>query len=444
MTRRSARIASAEGTLDGRPHVVGSDLTVERARTLVEDEGQAAAAVADRYGVAVEDVYTALAYAHRDADGGRSETEAGRAFCDETDRPVDRQLLTKALDELGDVFYVYDADSRLIYWNRRLAELYDLSGDELAGMRPAEFFRDEDRQRIREAVDETFETGDVVVEAITETADDEMLLQLTGRLLVEDDGTVLGFSGIGRDVTDRRNIERRLERQNERLDAFARTVSHDLRNPLAVSKGFLELERDERDSENLVEVAAAVDRMERIVDDVLAIARQGNEATDATPVSLAAVAESAWSTTDTGEATLSLETERTLRADGGRLRRLLENLFRNAVEHGSTGDQNALRADDSVEHGGDAVTITVEDTPEGFAVADDGVGIDAENLNRAFEAGVSGADDGSGLGLDIVRTIANAHRWTVRAVETDTGGARFEFDLSGAASDEQTNSGRSG
>jgi len=415
MTRRSARITSAEGTLDGRPHVVGSDLTVERARTLVEDEGQAAAVVADRYGVAVGDVYTALAYAHRDADGRRSETEAGRGFSDETDQTVDRQLLSKALDELDDVFYVYDADRRLVYWNRRLAELYDLPDGELAGMRPAEFFREDERQRIREAVDVAFETGDVVVEAITETAGDEMLLQLTGHLLV-DDGTPLGFSGIGRDVTERRDIERRLERQNERLDAFARTVSHDLRNPLAVSKGYLELERDERDTENLAEVAAAIDRMERIVDDVLAIARQGNEVTDATPVSLAAVAESAWSTTHTGEAGLTLETERTLRADEGRLRRLLENLFRN-----------------SVEHGGDAVTVTVEDTSLGFAVADDGVGIDAANLDRAFEAGVSGATEGSGLGLDIVRTIAHAHGWTVQAVERDPGGTRIEFDLGDGA-----------
>ncbi|WP_256392914.1 ATP-binding protein [Natronoarchaeum rubrum] len=411
MTRRSTRIVSDDVT-GGRPRVAGSDLTVDRARTLVEEEGRAAAAIAEQYGLGVADVYAALAYAHRDADGDRNETDAGGSSSDGTDRTVERELLWKALDELDDVFYVYDDDRRLLYWNRRLADLYDLADDELAGMRPAEFFRDEDRQCIREAVDEVFETGSVVVEATTETADDELLLQLTGRLLVDDDGTVLGFSGIGRDVTDRRDIERRLERQNEQLETFARTVSHDLRNPLAVSKGFLELEREERDTENLAEVAAALDRMERIVDDVLAVARQGHEATDVTPVSLAAIAESAWSTTDTGGATLALETERTLRADEERLRRLLENLFRN-----------------SVEHGGDAVTITVEDTPKGFAVVDDGVGIDADDLERAFEVGVSGTAEGNGLGLDIVRTIADAHGWTVAAVESDDGGARIEFDV---------------
>ncbi|HMB51446.1 MAG TPA: PAS domain-containing protein, partial [Natronoarchaeum rubrum] len=149
MTRRSTRIVSDDVT-GGRPRVAGSDLTVDRARTLVEEEGRAAAAIAEQYGLGVADVYAALAYAHRDADGDRNENDAGGSSSDGTDRAVERELLWKALDELDDVFYVYDDDRRLLYWNRRLADLYDLADDELAGMRPAEFFRDEDRQCIRE------------------------------------------------------------------------------------------------------------------------------------------------------------------------------------------------------------------------------------------------------------------------------------------------------
>ena len=70
--------------------------------------------------------------------------------------------------------------------------------------------------------------------------------------------------------------------------------------------------------------------------------------------------------------------------------------------------------------------MTVGSCPDGFYVADDGVGIPTEDRAEVFEYGYS-THGGTGLGLPVVRSIATAHGWNVTVTEGDDGGARFEF-----------------
>jgi PAS domain S-box-containing protein len=233
-------------------------------------------------------------------------------------------------------------------------------------------------------------------------------------LLPDEDGDgYRGTVGVLRNTTERRERERRLERQNERLEEFANVVSHDLRNPLNVATGYLELLQADYDDDRLDRLAEAHDRMGTIVEDVLALAREGEHVEDPEPVSLGTVARQAWGTVGRGEATLGATGDPTILAEDVRLQRLLENLFRNALEHA-----------------GPAVTLTVgplEGEATGFFVADDGPGIPADEREAVFESGYSTAADGTGLGLAIVRRIADAHGWEVAVEESREGGARFEF-----------------
>jgi signal transduction histidine kinase len=82
-----------------------------------------------------------------------------------------------------------------------------------------------------------------------------------------------------------------------------------------------------------------------------------------------------------------------------------------------------------VEHGSttDGVTITVGDLPDGFYLEDDGPGIPESERDTVFDAGYTTSEDGTGFGLRIVERIAEAHGWSVRAGESETGGARFEI-----------------
>ncbi|MFB6281342.1 MAG: sensor histidine kinase [Haloferacaceae archaeon] len=210
-----------------------------------------------------------------------------------------------------------------------------------------------------------------------------------------------------------REQTRRLERRNERLDAFASMVSHDLRNPLEVATVRVAAARregaEDGADEHLDIAARMLDRMEALIDDLLVLAREGGRV-DPEPVGLADVAEASFGAVETGSATLVTETDGRIRADEAKLRELLENLVRNAVEHGAPD-----------------ATITVGDLPDGFYVEDDGAGIPPEEREAVFESGYSTSPDGTGFGLHIVRRFAEAHGWEVRATDGPDGGARFEF-----------------
>lgn len=210
------------------------------------------------------------------------------------------------------------------------------------------------------------------------------------------------------------NLKRRseLSRQNRQLEEFARVVSHDLRNPLNVIEGHVELAREECEGDALAAISRAARRMDELIDNLLTLARTGGEVGEREPVELDEIANTCWGNVETAAASLSVETKQVIVANRSQIQQLLENLFRNAVEHN-----------------GSAITITVGelDAGSGFSVSDDGSGIDEAIRDRVFEAGYSMAEGGTGFGLSIVRQIAEAHEWTIDLVESGQGGARFEF-----------------
>lgn len=201
-----------------------------------------------------------------------------------------------------------------------------------------------------------------------------------------------------------------LDRQNERLEQIVRAISHDLQNPLSVLNGRLELARAENDGEHLETAAEMVDRMDRLVDDLLTMARQGRTLNETRPVELETAFEQCWGVVDTPGSEATLVDDLTVVADPTRLQQLLENLLDNAVDHG-----------------GPAARVEIGSIgDEGFYVADDGPGIPPEKRDAVFESGHSTATDGSGFGLAIVREIAEAHGWDLRVTESAEGGARIE------------------
>ncbi|MFB6233499.1 MAG: ATP-binding protein, partial [Haloarculaceae archaeon] len=222
------------------------------------------------------------------------------------------------------------------------------------------------------------------------------------------EGCVLFF----RDVTAQTTTAERLAEKTDRLEAFATRVSHDLRGPITNALSQTKLARREVDEPTeLDEIAETLTHAERLIDDILAMARSGQEP-ECEPIAVATLATQAWSTVSTPDASLVVETEQTISADSGQLLRLLENLFRNAVEHG-----------------GDDVTVRLGSNADGFYVADDGVGIPVEHRESVFEERTTFDDGGTGYGLAIVSDIADAHGWSVSVTESESGGARF--DISG-------------
>jgi len=212
-----------------------------------------------------------------------------------------------------------------------------------------------------------------------------------------------------RDISERKRREQELQRQNQRLERFSDAISHDLRNPLDVLDGSLELARETGAAEHFERAERSIDRMYTLIDDLLVLAKQGVDPEEVEAVDLDTLSKRAWSMVDTHDGTLETDVEGTVRADEGAMLELLENLFRNAIEHG-----------------GDDVTVTVGTESWGFYVEDDGTGF-VDGTADLFEPGYSTAEEGTGFGLCIVEQIADSHNWDVIATDSESGGARFEF-----------------
>ena len=276
-------------------------------------------------------------------------------------------------------------------------------------------------------------------------------------------GAVVAGMALTQDVTAARErrarLERqneRLDRQNERLDRFAGILSHDLRAPLNVVEGSIVLLRAAAEAgdmeavdENVERVSRALARMADIVESLLTLARRPETVSDLDDVPFRDAITEAWAPVATPAATLSVDLgdrdDLVIRADRDALYRLFENLLSNAVEHGSTSphsqahaaavepcsrgdEQGADEADEAVEDGASVhVEWFVDGDERGFAVADDGPGIPEDDRDRVFEWGYTTDEEGGlGLGLCIVREIAEAHGWTLSVTESAAGGARFE------------------
>ncbi|TKX75395.1 PAS domain S-box protein [Halorubrum sp. GN11_10-6_MGM] len=411
-----------EEIIGSKPELIKDDAAVKEAEdrlgTILSDDGPDV----QHFGVDIvpkegepvpcRDHMAALPY-----DGECFEGSVGilRDVSDERERREELETKTRALDEAPVGITITDPeqeDNPMVYVNDRFVEMTGYDREESIGVN-CRFLQGPDTeeasvQQLHDAIDAEEPTS---VELLNYRKDGTEFWNRVSIAPISDaDGTVTHWVGFQEDITAFKDREAALERQNDRLDSFASIVSHDLRNPLNVAQGRVQLAREASgDAENLDAALAALDRMESIVERTLALAREGETVGDPKHVDLADVVVDSWSTVDTGEATLSVETDREVLADPDRLRNLFENLMRNAVDHV-----------------GEDVSIRVGDLPDGFFVEDDGPGIDPEIAGSIFDPGESGAAGNTGFGLAIVKEIATAHGWTVEATTAENGGARFE------------------
>jgi len=332
------------------------------------------------------------------------------------------------VENIRDGLFVLDRDDEFVEINSVAREYLDLEAEQVVGRSFADVLTD-----YPELFDEFADETDKESEVRVRNADSERFFHVQVTPLTDHRDELIGRQFLIHDVTERVARKRELERQNEQLDRFASVVSHDLRNPLNVASGRLDLARETGDLSHLDAVEESHRRIEQLVDDMLTLARDGQTIAETERISLPSVVHDAWENTETGDATLTIHTGLCLDADEARLRRLFENLFRNSVEHGSTSASSQAQVD-GAKHDSTGPTIEIgaltdTDTRQasGFYVADDGPGIPPDQRDRVLDDGFTTDDDGTGLGLSIVASIVDAHGWDIDVTESTRGGARFEI-----------------
>ena len=326
------------------------------------------------------------------------------------------QLFSKIVDGVGVGVALYAADGRFRYVNPNYADLLGRPQESLLGTPVWEVNPAVDPDQF-EQYWESFGVGETRRSETLHRRQDGTEVPVETHTTAITVGDRLYHVGTITDISDRLADRDALERQNERLEQFASAISHDLRNPLDVAMGRTTVLREEDDTEHLQAISGALDRMDELITDVLTLAREGGQIENPEVLPLEQVVRTAWETAGTAGATLSVGELGDIEADSSRLQRLFENLFRNSLEHG--------RVDDG------AITITVdrfgsEMSSDGFFVADDGVGFGETDPEAVFDQGFTTSETGTGFGLAIVQSVAEAHGWTVRARPSEQGGARID------------------
>ena len=245
---------------------------------------------------------------------------------------------------------------------------------------------------------------------------------------------VLRFVGILRALE---RIRARLIEADRVKDEFVALISHDLRTPLTSVMGYIELALDDElepklDAERrgyLDVVERSSQRLLRLVDDLLFVARLQAGRLDLTPtvLDLGALArqasEEARRRAEAKGVELVFEADGPVEIDGdrGRLFQLLDNLVSNAIKFTPTGG----RVEVCVSRNGAAI-LEVRDTGMGFTA-----GEAARVFERFFRTddAVAGQVPGTGLGLYIAQAIAEAHGGIISAAPRDGGGAVFRIEL---------------
>ncbi|MFB6143636.1 MAG: PAS domain S-box protein [Halorientalis sp.] len=366
----------------------------------------------EQYGELAAEIVT-LVDGEAVTDGGRPMTDGGTA----TGRDLSavaggstEVVLRALLDAVDDPLLVLDDGGRAVYWNRGLAEATGYDDARLAGVDPRELVADGDGEAVATALATAREEGRADARATLETAEGATVpVEVHCARLTDTSGNVVALACTFHDVSESEAQRAELERQHERLEEVIGATSHDLRNPLNVITGRLQLARETGDEEHFEALDRATRRLETLITDLVDLTRKGHTVTEPQAVDLAEAAGLAWEELDAGDATLSVEYEGTVEADLERVEQLLRELFANAVQHNEG-----------------PVTVTLGELPDGFYVADDGEGMPGDSVERLVEYGETTDGDATGLGLALARRIVQAHGWSLSITESESGGTRVE------------------
>lgn len=327
------------------------------------------------------------------------------------------KLTEQAFEELithtVDVLTILDGEGVIQYESPSIERILGYEPCELEGQNVFENIHPDDRQKALETFYET-----IGMDSDYTTAGVQLRFQhkdgswvwVESRGSNQTAGVLEGYVIASRDISACKEYEQQLKRERDRLDRFAGVVSHDLRNPLTVIQGRLELAQEDHESEHFDAMERSLDRINELIDDLLILSRESETEPLLDVVNLQEISENCWQNLDTKGTILNTETEQTIVADESQFKQILENLFRNAIEHG-----------------GKNVTITVGALDNGFYVEDNGRGISEDARDSILEYGFSTTTDGTGFGLSIVKEIIANHDWTLNVVDEKEGGARFEF-----------------
>jgi PAS domain S-box-containing protein len=341
--------------------------------------------------------------------------------------------LTRAVEQSPATVVITDTEGVIEYVNPKFTSLTGYTSEEVIGQNPRVLKSGEQPREFYEQLWTTILAGgEWRGEFHNRKKNGELFWEFSSISAVRDrDGNVTHFVAVKEDVTERKRLEEERERLISELDAFAHTVAHDLKNPLAAVLGFSELLTAEgvelscKDTaESLQAISQSAKKMHSIIEELLLLAGVRKTEVEARPVDMALVVSGAllrlsYMTKEYGPEVILPEQWPVALGYGPWIEEIWANYLSNAMKYGGRPPR--------LELGADATNGKVR-----FWVRDNGPGLSAEQRARLFTPFTrlhQARATGQGLGLSIVRRIMEklgGEAW----VESEPGkGSTFGFTL---------------
>jgi PAS domain S-box-containing protein len=358
-------------------------------------------------------------------------------------------LLRQVIDLVPYPIFAKDADGRFLLVNHAGAQFVGKTVAQMEGHLEAKWVLDETILQKIQAEDRN-----VIAEGQTQVFPDDVWTDAQGQAHIMQTTKLPfrykrnkppGVLGISIDITERQRAKQDLERyadalkrSNEDLQQFAYVVSHDLKAPLRIVKGFLNLLREntqhhlDSESEEYIHFAIdGIEKMERLIQDLLNYSRINSRGQEPVPTDAEAVLRDVLLglelSLEAQDTEVTHDTLPTVMADATQLRQLFQNLIDNALKF--SNHQQQPRVHIGVERQGNEWA---------FSVGDNGIGIAAKDQERifgVFERLYTDEEyEGTGIGLAVCKKIVERHGGRMW-VESEVGeGSTFYFTLPAAES----------
>ncbi|QLD89457.1 PAS domain S-box protein [Natronomonas salina] len=385
------------------------------------------------------------------SDGGRKWVRVDAAPIVGEDGDLDRVVIVeedvselreeyRAITEaINDVIVTIDEDSVVRSVNPAVEDMFGYAPEDLIGESLTALMPDGYADQHRAAISRYLETGERhidwdYVELPGERADGAEVPLAVSFSEIEYRGDHF-FTGVLRDISERKAYQRQLETSNERLEQFAYAASHDLQEPLRMVSSYLQLlERrygDDLDAEAEEFIDYAVDgaeRMRDMIDGLLEYSRVETRGDSFEPVDLDAILADVRQDLELRiretDAEITAEALPTVQGDRDQLRQVFQNLLKNAIEYSGDAPPE-IRVD--AERSGEEWVVSV---------ADEGVGIDPDDQERIFEVfqRLHSHEDhaGTGIGLALCERIVERHGGDIWVESAPGEGATFYVTLPAA------------
>jgi PAS domain S-box-containing protein len=372
---------------------------------------------------------------------------------------AERTQQANLLNLTHDTIFVRDMSDVITYWNRGAEELYGWTAQQAIGKDSQQLLQAEFPLPLEDVRGELLRTGRWEGELRKVKADGASVVVASRWSLGQDAaGRPLAILETNNDISERKRREEEirklndalgqrtaeLEASNKELEAFAYSVSHDLRAPLRHMVGFTELlkknvgaQLDEKSTRYMKTILESAQKMGMLIDDLLAFSRIGRAETRQTLVSLQHLVQEVLSEmqpeTEKRSIAWKIGALPDIYGDRSMLKLVLVNLIANAVKFTRTRTQAAIEVG-AIERSA-SERRAVERTEDGVVVfvKDNGVGFEMKYSHKLF--GVfqrlhqASAFEGTGIGLATVQRIIHRHGGRVWAESFVDQGATFFFSV---------------